>query len=117
MTDVFYGPRSRANARALLDAVKVLGLDARVVRTTLNGYFVPEEVVASLDNLSHIEEGIVYPVPEENTPPADEPVERPRGNFGREAWAAYYATKFGTDAPEDASRDDIKALVEAKEND
>ena len=118
MADTFYGPRSRANAKALLDAATVLGLDARVVRTTQNGYLVPEEIVASLDTLSEIEEGVVYPVPEEvtGTTPTEEPLERPRGNFGRETWVAY-AASIGVDVPEDASRDDIKALVEAKEND
>lgn len=42
------------------------------------------------------------------------PGEVPAGNASREEWAAY-AIASGIEVPEDAKRDDIKALVAAKE--
>lgn len=40
---------------------------------------------------------------------------KPRGNAGRDAWAKYAASK-GVEFDESASRDDIKAAVEATED-
>lgn len=44
MSDVEIQGRSRDNAVLLLAAAEDLNLDAGVVRTTTNGYLVPEEV-------------------------------------------------------------------------
>lgn len=40
----------------------------------------------------------------------------PAGNASRDAWAEY-AEGLGIEVPEDAKRDDVKALVEQHEND
>lgn len=114
MTDVFYGPRSRSNARALLAAAAELGLDARVVRTTQNGYFVPGEIVSFLEGVAEIEEGVTYPPPPEDAPEDQQVLERPRGNFGREKWAEY--AKFrGLEVADEDTRDDIIVKVDTFE--
>lgn len=46
----------------------------------------------------------------------DEQDGAPAGNASRDAWAEY-AEGLGIEVPEDAKRDDIKALVEQHEND
>lgn len=112
MADAYYGPRSRSNARALLDAAAALGFDSRVVRTAQNGYMVPEEIVAYLAPLKEIEEGVVYPPPQEAPPVV---LERPRGNFGREKWADY-ARFRGIAVTDEDTRDDLIAKVDALEN-
>lgn len=45
MAEAFYGPRSRENARLLLDAAKALDIHPREVRTQVGGYLVPEKIV------------------------------------------------------------------------
>lgn len=47
-------------------------------------------------------------------PAAGDEVTKPRGNAGRDAWAKYAASK-GIEFDDDASRDEIKAAVEATE--
>jgi hypothetical protein len=112
MTDAFYGPRSRANAQALLEAARALGLDARVVRTTLSGYLVPEAVLAHMEGVLEIEEGTVYP----------EPVapKRPQVTENKATWAAY-ATHLGLEVTEDTTKADLIDMVKTaeagKEND
>jgi len=49
MTDVHIEGRGRDKAVLLLAAAEDLGLDASVVRTTTNGYLVPEEIAKALD--------------------------------------------------------------------
>lgn len=44
MSETFVAGRSRENAILLLAATKDLGLSPQVVRTTTNGYLVPEQV-------------------------------------------------------------------------
>jgi hypothetical protein len=46
--------------------------------------------------------------------PGQQPAEAPHGNASLEAWSAY-ATGLGIDVPEGASRDDVKAMVAAKQ--
>jgi hypothetical protein len=48
------------------------------------------------------------------TPPAEAVVEKPKGNAGRDEWAAY-ATAQGHDIDDEWGRDDIRALF-AEEN-
>jgi hypothetical protein len=105
MTDAFYGPRSRANAAALLAAAAELGLDARVIRTTMSGYLVPDAVLERVKGLEDIEEGKTYP------DPAEAP-ERPRGNASLEVWATY-ARALGVEVTEEDTRDGLIAKVDA----
>lgn len=49
MSDVEIEGRSRDTAVLLLAAAEDLGLDPSVVRTTTNGYVVPEEVAKKAD--------------------------------------------------------------------
>jgi hypothetical protein len=112
MTDAFYGPRSRANAQALLEAARALGLDARVIRTTMSGYLVPEAVLAHLKGVLEIEEDVVYPVP-------DEP-KRPQVTENKATWFGY-AALIGLSPSEDMTKADLIDMVKTaeagKEND
>lgn len=118
MNEATYGPRSRANARLLLEAAAGLGYSPRVVKTSRGGYTVPQDVLDAALGVEKIEEGVFYPAPPE--PPSVEPteplvtVEKPRGNASREAWADY-ATSLGVSIDDDWSRDDIKNLVNEEE--
>jgi hypothetical protein len=109
MANAFHGPRSKANAKALLDAAASLGYSSAVVRTTRTGYMAPQDVVEAVLGVAHIQEGVVYPAP--HTDPPKEPVEKPRGNGSRDAWAQYAASR-GVEITDDLSRDDIKNMVE-----
>ena len=98
-----YGPRSRANARKLIDAALDLGYESRVVRTTIGGYLAPADVVDLVEGISHIEEGVTYPVP---VGVVAAPVvllaapkvivEPPKGNAPRWAWEDF-AAEHGID--------------------
>lgn len=118
MNEVTYGPRSKANARLLLEAAAALGYPSRVVKTGRGGYVVPQDVLDTALGVEQIEEGVFYPAPPE--PPSQEqedaPVvdEKPRGNASREAWADYAKT-LGIHVGDDLSRDDIKNLVNEEE--
>ena len=118
MNEVTYGPRSKANARILLEAAAALGYPSRVVKTSRGGYSVPQDVLDAALGVEKIEEGVFYPAPTE--PLSEEPteasvtVEKPRGNASREAWAEY-ATSLGVSIDDDWSRDDIKNLVNEEE--
>jgi hypothetical protein len=109
MANAFHGPRSKANAKALLDAAKILGYSSAVVRTTRTGYMAPQDVVETVLGVAHIQEGVEYPAP--NPEPHKESLPKPRGNGSREAWAEY-AASVGVQITDDLSRDDIKNLVE-----
>lgn len=120
MTDTFYGPRSRENARLLLDAAAELGYDPFVIRTTRGGYTAPQDVVEAVLGVADIEEGKNYPAPVEDasegqddgedvTPPA-----RPNNGASREDWKTY-AESIGVEVVEDDKRDGIIVKVDAKE--
>jgi hypothetical protein len=109
MANAFHGPRSKANAKALLDAAKILGYSSTVVRTTRTGYMAPQDVVETVLGVAHIQEGVQYPAPADE--PAEEPQTKPRGNGSRDAWAQYAASR-GVQITDDLSRDDIKNMVE-----
>jgi hypothetical protein len=109
MVNAFHGPRSKANAKALLDAAKALGYSSAVVRTTRTGYMAPQDVVETVLGVAHIQEGVKYPAPDPE--PHKEALPKPRGNGSREAWAEY-AASVGVQITDDLSRDDIKNLVE-----
>jgi hypothetical protein len=118
MADVTYGPRSKANATMLVNAARDLGYPTSVVKTTRGGYKVPEDLLDAALGVQDIQEGVVYPAPDENVSegqtdaPAED--EKPRGNASREAWADY-AKAHGIDVGDDLSRDDIKNLVNEEE--
>lgn len=119
MSEVEYGPRSKANAQMLLAAAAALGYESRIVKTSRGGYLVPQDVLDTALGVEKIEEGVFYPAPPE--PPSESQedgsttVEKPRGNASREAWAAYATTTFGITIDDDLSRDDIKNLVNEEE--
>lgn len=118
MTDVFYGPRSRSNARALLASAEALGLAASVVRTTMNGYLVPAALVESMESLSGIEEGKVYEVPSDEIGLEGEAPARPNVNDSKADWSRY-ATAIGLSPAEDVTKADLIDMVKTaeKEND
>jgi hypothetical protein len=118
MAEVTYGPRSRDNARLLLDAAAALGYPSTVVKTGRGGYLVPQDVLDTALGVEKIEEGVFYPAPPETPSEGQEEapvtVEKPRGNASREAWAEY-AVSLGVHVGDDLSRDDIKNLVNEEE--
>lgn len=119
----FYGPRSRENARLLLDAAKELGYPTAVVKTTRGGYNAPEDVVQSVLGLEGIEEGVTYPAPSEEPADVDTPVdteandtpalERPHNGASLKDWADY-ATSLGIEVTEDDKRDGLIEKVDAQ---
>lgn len=132
MDNGFYGPRSRENARLLLDAAKELGYPPSVVKTARNGYTAPQDVIDIAAGISDIEEGKTYPAPddiptltnevnEENKDEADkaQPVEtkkleRPNNGASREDWKNY-AESIDVVVEESDKRDGIIEKVDAKE--
>lgn len=125
MADTSFGPRSRANARALLDAAESLGLHPGVIRTQVGGYLVPEEVAAIVLGVSEIEEGVNYDAPPAETtevpevPKTVETVEveapkRPAVNEPKDVWVTY-ATATGLSVPEDATKAEVIDLVKSAE--
>ena len=128
MADEFYGPRSRANARALLRAAESLGLDPGVVRTVLGGYKVPTEVAAIVHGVADIEEGVEYEAQtteeggtgEGSVPgePVEEQAKRPSQSDSKADWLAY-ATGKGLDVTDDNTKAEIVKAVQdsEKEND
>lgn len=115
MTDnTFYGPRSRENARLLLDAAAELGYPSTVVKTTKGGYTAPEDVVEMATGIAGIEEGETYPAPDGEQEENKAPVERPNKGASREEWKNY-AESIGIEVVDDDKRDGIVEKVEAKE--
>lgn len=113
-----YGPRSKANARLLLATASALGYPSSIVKTSRVGYSVPQDVLDAVLGVDKIKEGVFYPAPTdtsvEGRADGPMPVERPRGNASREAWADY-ANALGLYVNDDLSRDDIKNLVNEEE--
>ena len=91
-----FGPRSRANARKLIEAAIDLGYDVMVVRTTVGGYIAPADVVDLGSGVAGIEEGVTYPAPEESAPEVPSPIETPKGNAPRAVWEEF-AAEHGID--------------------
>lgn len=114
--NTFYGPRSRENARLLLDAAKELGYPSSVVKTTTGGYNAPEDVVEMASGADGIEEGKTYPAPDgqEQEQEQDTTLERPNKGASREEWKNY-AESIGVEVVDDDKRDGIVEKVEAKE--
>lgn len=113
MSEATYGPRSKANARLLLDAATALGYPSRVVRTWRGGYTVPQDVLDAALGVEEIEEGVEYPVPEIETPVAVP--EPPRGGpaASRDVWIEY-ATYLGIEVADDDTRNEIIEKVDAQ---
>lgn len=78
MNEATYGPRSKANARLLLDAAAGLGYPSRVVKTSRGGYTVPQDVLDAALGVEKIEEGVFYPA---QRPPASTGMTDLRSNF------------------------------------
>lgn len=106
MADTFYGPRSKTNARMLLEAASSLGMHPRVVRTRSNGYVVPQEVLEAVLEVSDIKPGVEYPAPSPEPP-------RAGAGSSRGAWSAY-AESLGIDVQDDDTRNDIMAKIDAR---
>jgi hypothetical protein len=111
MTSVSYGPRSQANARLLIDTAVSLGYPSSVVKTTVTGYRVPDDVLEAALGVGQVHEGVQYPPPSQV--PAAAP-DKPRGNASRDAFAEYAQT-VGLPITEAMSRNDIRNLVNGKE--
>lgn len=111
----FYGPRSRENARLLLDAANALGIHPREVRTQIGGYLVPEEVVdyinRDLEDQGEVEE-VVHeenvPVDTEHTP------DRPSTADPKADWLAY-AQALGLDVTDENTKAEIVEAVKKAE--
>lgn len=111
----FYGPRSRANARLLIDTAEALGFPTSVVKTTRGGYLVPEEILQAVLGVSDIEEGVTYPAPADEAQveqEADEKPERPNNGASRPAWAEY-AQSVGIEVTDDDTRNGLIEKVDA----
>lgn len=117
METAFYGPRSRDNARLLLDAAKELGYPTAVVKTTRGGYNAPQDVVEQVLGLDAIEEGVTYPAPpepddESEVTPEPTPLERPHNGASFKEWSDY-AKSLGIEVTEDDKRDGLIEKVDA----
>lgn len=108
MTDVFYGPRSRSNARALLASAEALELDPSVVRTTQGGYLVPSELIEHMESLAHIKEGEMY------APPGGEAPTRPNVNESKADWFEY-AKAIGLAPVDETTKADLIDMVKTAE--
>ncbi len=119
MSKATYGPRSKANARLLLDAASALGYPSRVVKTWRGGYTVPQDVLDAALGVEEIEEGVEYPVPEigapEGVPESEDVPEPPRGGpaASRDVWIEY-ATYLGIEVADDDTRNEIIEKVDAQ---
>lgn len=122
MADNFYGPRSRQNARLLLDAAAALGIDPTTIRTQVGGYLVPQEILDLITESVPVQPDTEYPPPGEATTTVtkdeDPAPKRPGKNDSKATWAEY-AAALGLSIPENATKDDLFALVDTadKEND
>lgn len=109
-----YGPRSRANARMLIDAAASLGHPSSVVKTTTTGYRVPRDVLEIALGVEKIQPDVEYPEPisTEEAPAIEEP---PRAGPGssRQAWVDY-AAALGVAVEEHENRYDIIAKIDAQ---
>lgn len=111
MADGFYGPRSRANARLLIDTAKALGLSTRVVKTQMGGYSVPVEIIDAINaDLEIKEEANEVETTEEQ---GDQP-KRPGQNDPKADWLTY-AQATGLDVTEDSTKAEIIDAVKKAE--
>jgi hypothetical protein len=110
----FYGPRSRANARLLIDTATALGYPTSVVKTTRSGYTAPEDVIQAILGVSGIEEGVTYPAPAEVAPAGAQTLERPNNGASRAEWVAY-AESVGIEVTADDNRNGLVKKVDALE--
>lgn len=134
MADAFYGPRSRENARLLLDTAKDLGLGPEVVRTQVGGYLIPEAVSDAIaqrlqEEAAAAEEAEAQRLAAEEEARAaaeaekvaeekvDDEAKRPSQADSKADWLAY-ATGKGLDVTEDNTKAEIvEAVKKAEETD
>lgn len=127
MADAFYGPRSRENARLLLDTAEALGLGPEVVRTQAQGYKVPEEIVDAInaeveetarlaaESQAEAEEAQRLAAEEEAArKAAEEEAKRPSQADSKADWLAY-ATSKGIDVTDDNTKAEIVEAVKKAE--
>lgn len=118
MADAFYGPRSRENARLLLDTAKEIGVHPREIRTQVGGYLVPEAVV------DHI--NATLPDPEEHPDdeqggtqegdvPGDTGMKRPSVADSKADWLAYAQEGLGLAVTDENTKAEIIEAVKAEE--
>jgi len=129
MADAFYGPRSRENARLLLDTAKDLGLGPAVVRTQVGGYLVPEEVVDKINEAvvaeaerlaaeeAEAEAERQRAVEEEENAKADSETKRPSQADSKAAWLAYAQAKGVEVTDENTKAEIVEAVKKAEETD
>lgn len=123
MDELTYGPRSRKNARNLIEAAKELGYATSVVRTSFAGYIAPRDVVEHVmgvtEAVKDIEEGVTYPEPSKAVQAAPETPAAPRGNASRKIWEDF-AREVGVDSEgldyTELKRAATKAARTGKEN-
>lgn len=114
----FHGPRSRENARLLIDAAKALGYPTSVVKTTRGGYNAPADVVEAALGVANIEEGVTYPAPDEpkDEAPKDsgetERLERPNNGASLKEWSDY-AKSVGVDVTDEDTRNGLIEKTDA----
>lgn len=103
MSDGFYGPRSRENARLLVDAAASLGVDKRLIRTQAGGYLVPVEVLDFINGEGEHE--------------AEEKVEekRPSQADSKADWLAYAEGKGLSVTDENTKAEIVEAVKNAEE--
>lgn len=120
MKTSFHGPRSKANARLLIEAAKALGYPTSVVKTGPGGYMAPEDVVQEALGVLQIQEGVQYPAPDQD-PMITQAVEimskpialiRPNNGAARHEWAAY-AKSVGIEVTDDDTRNGLVKKVDA----
>lgn len=136
MADEFYGPRSRANARALLAAAETLGLDPGVVRTQAGGYLAPHEVVEIVVGVQDIQPDTEYEGEETGTEeqvadaqggteeggvpgePGTDDLKRPSQADSKADWLAYATAKSLNVTDDNTKAEIVKAVQDSeKEND
>lgn len=129
MADAFYGPRSRENARLLLDTAKGLGLGPQVVRTQVGGYLVPEEVVDKINEAvvaeaerlaaeeAEAEAERQRAAEEEEKAKADSEVKRPSQADSKADWLAYAQAKGVEVTDENTKAEIVEAVKKAEETD
>lgn len=129
MADAFYGPRSRENARLLLDTAASLGYGPEVIRTQVGGYLIPEDVSDALakdiQETAALNEQALREAEEQEAEKEKEQVEeqkveevaRPAQADPKADWLAYAQHK-GLDVTEDNTKAEIvEAVKKAEETD
>jgi hypothetical protein len=111
----FYGPRSRENARLLLDAAKALGVHPREIRTQVGGYIVPVKVVDHINGDTE-ETGEVAEATEVDSvsPTKDEP-KRPSTADSKAEWLAYAQDGLGLSVTDENTKAEIIEAVKVEE--